>query len=277
MTHYEILGVSESASPEEIKKAYRKLASVHHPDKGGDTARFQEIQVAYDTLIDPQRKAQYDAERQHGFNFRNDPNVPDIEDLFRNFGFNFGGDPFERFRHHHQPRKNRDIRVDLPVTLSSTLSDQQKTINIQTSNGSQQHVEVHVPRGVNQSTTIKYPGLGDNFFESLPRGDLYINVHVQDHPNFAVHGLNLITEIQLDCLTAMAGGKISVTGLDGKQFELTVPPGTQPDTGLRIKEQGLWQIHSSTRGNLIVKIKITVPQNLTSEQIHLINQLKQSL
>lgn len=275
MTHYEVLGVAESATPDEIKRSYRKLASVHHPDKGGDTARFQEIQVAYDTLIDQQRRIQYDAERRggSGLHFHTNHGGPDVEDLFRSFGFHFGEDPFARFRQ-HTAKKNRDIRVDIQVTLASTLTDQTTTINIQTSNGTQQNVEVAIPRGIQQNATIKYPQLGDNFFETLARGDLYITVHLQPDDRFQIHGLDLLTWQITDCLTAMTGGPVTVTGADGRQFEINVPAGCQHDTGFRIPDQGLWQLHGSTRGSLIVKIKITIPQNLTPDQIQLINQIK---
>jgi DnaJ-class molecular chaperone len=125
-------------------------------------------------------------------------------------------------------------------------------------------------------TTIKYPLLGDNFFASLPRGDLYVNVVALPHPEFEVHGLDLITTMQVDCLTAMAGGDMEVSGLDGRLFQLSIPAGAQPNMGFRITEQGLWLPNGLTRGHLIVKIHITVPQ-LTADQIALVNQIRQSL
>ena len=99
MTHYATLGVGENANADEIKKAYRKLASQHHPDKGGDTVKFQEIQTAYDTLHDPAKREQYDYERKNPSGMRFTVNgqdfgggmPPGMEDMFRNFGFNFGG------------------------------------------------------------------------------------------------------------------------------------------------------------------------------------------
>jgi DnaJ-class molecular chaperone len=277
MTHYVILGVSENATPEEIKKAYRKLASQHHPDKGGDTARFQEIQVAYDTLIDPDRRNHYDAQRQGGgqFEFRNHSGMPGFAEIFRNFGFNFGGqDPFDQFRNQQQPRRNRDIRIDMHVSLSSTLVEQTKTININTSTGHTETVEVKIPRGITNQSIMKYPKLGDNFFASLPRGDLYINLVVQVPPGFQINGLDVLTEVNIDCFTAILGGVVPVTGVDDRKFEMSIPAGTQPGTGMRLKDQGLWQMNSSTRGNLIVKINIAIPRNLNEQQLSLIRQLK---
>jgi DnaJ-class molecular chaperone len=286
MTHYETLGVSESANPDEIKRAYRKLASQHHPDKGGDTKKFQEIQTAYDTLQDPAKREQYDFERQNpGGNFRFNVNghemhgmPPHVADMFKNFGFNFGGspngDPFGQAR---QPRRNKDMRVEVPVTLASTLEDQTKTVSIQTTNGQRETVEVRIPRGVGNGTQIKYPNLGDNFFNTLERGDLYVVVLLQPHPPFEVHGLDVHTVVRVDCITAMVCGDLEVTGIDGSKFTIGLPAGSQPDTMFRIHNQGVWQLNGSTRGNLIVKIVITIPKNLSPDQLALATQLKQSL
>jgi DnaJ-class molecular chaperone len=274
MTHYATLGVSENASQDEIKKAYRKLAMQHHPDKGGDTNKFQEIQSAYDIIGDEQRRAQYDAERRGGgvrFNLNGQDfsggMPPGMEDILRNFGFAFGsgqsGDPFGAFR---QPRRNKDIQVDIVVPISSTLNDQQKTISVQTTNGGRQTVDVQIPRGVRTNTTIKYPNLGDNFFESLPRGDLFVRVHVENDPKFQVENLDLIYSADIDCIRAMIGDHIKVVGIDGKQFELAIPPGTQPGTKFRIANQGLYAMNQNIRGSLLVSVKITIPNHLTDEQ-----------
>lgn len=277
MTHYETLGVSENATQDEIKKAYRKLAMQHHPDKGGDTNKFQEIQSAYDVVGDEQRRAQYDAERRHGgikFNFNGQDfgsGMPHgMEEMLRNFGFAFGpgfagqnGDPFGAFR---QPRRNKDIQVDLVVPLSTTMQDQQKTISVQTTNGGRQAVDVRIPKGVRSNTTIKYPGLGDNFFESLPRGDLFVRVHVENDTQFHVENLDLIYTAEIDCVRAMVGDCVKVPGIDNKQFELTIPAGTQNSTKFRISNQGLYAMDQNIRGSLMVSVKITVPTHLTDEQ-----------
>lgn len=282
MSHYTTLGVGESATQDEIKKAYRKLASQHHPDKGGDTAKFQEIEAAYRTLSDPAQREQYDHDQRNPGGFTFNVNGHDMsgmphgmEDMLRQFGFGFGGGhPFAQQR---QPRRNKDLRVEIPVSLASTLQDQKYTVSVQTSNGHRESVEINVPRGAQHGTQIKYPGLGDTLFETLPRGDLYVNVLLQPHHPFEIHGLDVVTKAHVSCLTAITGGDIEVKGIDGSIFVLTLPKGTQQNQNLRVRGQGLWQIQGSTRGNLLVIINLTVPTNLSDEQLKLIDEIKTTL
>lgn len=282
MTHYDTLGISESANQDEIKKAYRKLANQHHPDKGGDTTQFQKIQAAYDALGDEQRRAQYDAERRGHGGFRFTVNghdvgstgmPPEMEDMLKNFGFGFsfgpgfashGEDPFAQFR---QPRRNKDIQVELSVSLASTLNPQTKTISVQNTNGERYSVEVNIPRGVRPNSTIKYPNLGDNFFSSLSRGDLYVRILVEGDSRFQVDNLDLIKYIDIDCIHAILGTEIIIEGLDNKTFTLTIPAGTQHGTKFRLSQQGLYAMDQNVRGSLTVITNIIVPTNLTNNQI----------
>jgi curved DNA-binding protein len=285
MTHYATLGVGENATQEEIKKAYRKLASQHHPDKGGDTAKFQEIEAAYRTISDPASREQYDHERRNpGGNFRFNVNGHDMhdmpngmEDILRNFGFNFGGGPFGAQFRQPQPRRNKDLQVRVQVSLASTLSDQKLTVSVQTTKGTRENVEITIPRGATNGTQIKYPNLGDNFFDTLERGDLYVQIMLQPHPNFDIMDLDVVTTKTIDCITAMVGGDIEVEGFDGSNFVLTIAPGTQPDQILRIRNQGIWAIHSSTRGNLLVRIQVSVPKNLSLESLETLRKIKSTL
>jgi len=293
MTHYDTLGVSESASQDEIKKAYRKMANQHHPDKGGDTNRFQQIQSAYETLSDDNRRAQYDAERRGmgGFRFTvNGQDVggngggmpPEMEDMLRNFGFGFSfgpgfashGDPFAAFR---QPRKNKDLQVDVTIDLQSTLESQIKIISVQTTNHDRFEVSVNIPRGVRTNSTIKYPGLGDNFFNSLPRGDLYVRIHVDNKSDFAVEGLDLIKNINVNCIDAILGATVEVMSLDNKKLSMTIPQGTQHGTKFRINNHGLYIMNQNTRGSLIVCVNITIPTNLSDNQINVLQNLRSNL
>ena len=285
MTHYATLDVGENASQDEIKKAYRKLASKHHPDKGGDTAQFQKIEEAYRILSDPAQREQYDHQRRNPggarFNF-NGHDVhgggmpPGMDDLFRQFGFNFGfgGHPFGQ---QPPPRRNKDLQVNVPVSLASTLEDRKYTVSVQTTKGSRENVEITIPKGASNGLKIKYSNLGDNFFDSLERGDLYVQVHVQRHPNFDVSETDVITTKTIDCLTAIVGGDIEVENFDGSKFVVRVAAGTQPDQMLRIRDQGLWSLHGSTRGNLLVRIQVSVPRNLTEDQLEMVRKIKSTL
>lgn len=285
MTHYATLGIGEGASQDEIKRAYRRLASKHHPDKGGDTIQFQKIEEAYRILSDPAQREQYDNERRNPGGFRFTVNGQDVhgmpggmEDILRNFGFNFGGPgPFGQPFRQPQPRRNKDLQVRVPVTLASTLEDKVYTVSIQTTRGNRETVEITIPRGATNETQIKYPRLGDNFFDGLERGDLYVHVNVQPQPNFDIIGLDVLTTKTIDCLTAMSGGDEEIENFDGSKFVVSIAPGTQPDQILRIKNQGIWQLHGSTRGNLLVKIQVSVPKNLSEEQLELVRKIKSSL
>lgn len=278
-THYETLGVSESATPDEIKKAYRSLASKHHPDKGGDTAKFQEIQAAYAVLEDEQKRAQYDHERRNpnmgGFRFNMNGHEmngipPEMADLFRNFGFAFGDG-----MHRQQPKRNKDMRIAIPVNLADTLNTHKRVVEFNTTNGQKQTVEVEVPRGVHHHSSIKYPNLGDNFFATLQRGDLIVEFRIIPDPRFDVSGYDLISALDIDCLSAIIGTEREFTTLDNKTFSITVPAGTQAGTKFKVPAQGLYAMNQSMRGNLYLIANITVPTNLSNDKLEIIRQLTQ--
>lgn len=281
MDPYQKLGLPRTATEEEIKKAYKKLAMKYHPDRdGGDEAKFKEIKEAYEILSDASRRAQYDKfgdtnpNNFQGFNFHENFNHEDIEDLFRQFN-NFQSGFKKPYA---APRRNKDLRVHITVPLESTLADQRKLINIQTTNGHKETVDVTIPRGVQNGSSIKYMGLGDNFFNTLPRGDLYVQVSVVNHTNFHVYNsVDLLTPFTINCLEAITGCVKTVKGLDGSEFEIKIPAGIQPHDKLRIKENGLWLPQSNIRGHLYVEILISVPKNLNEDQLNLIKQIQDSL
>lgn len=278
MTHYATLGIEENASPDEIKKAYRKLAGQHHPDKGGDTAAFQRIQEAYSILGDEGKRAQYDAERRGGGGFRFTVNGQPFEhhfggmdDIFAQFGFNPFGDPFAR----SHPRRNKDLRIKIQLDLKDTLTEQSKTISVKTTNNDDVTVEVKIPRGVTTGTTVKYAGLGDNLFSTLPRGDLYIQFEVRRDHKFEVNGIDLITQITINSIEAIVGCEKTVVGLDNKEFKVVIPSITQPNSKLRLMGQGLYAMNQNVRGSLIININVITP-TLSNEQLEIAKQLLNS-
>lgn len=272
MDYYSVLGVPKSASDEEIKKAYRKLAMKHHPDRGGDQTQFQQIQEAYATLGDAQKRAEYDNPQPQGFQFNfNTGNMDDILAQMFGGGHPFGHDPFAQFR---RPQRNRDIRIEIAVELSETMQDQMRDITIQTGSGHRETVKVQIPRGVVNGANVRYTGLGDNSDPRLPRGDLYVQFRVNPDARFYVQDLDLVYPVEIDAIDAMLGTAIDVPNLDNKIFTVNVPAGTQPNSKFRIHNQGLWAMGRPIRGHLIVQVSIAIPRSLTSTQIDLLKQVK---
>ena len=273
---YDTLGVPKGASDEEIKKAYRKLAAKHHPDRGGDTAKFQEIQSAYETLSDPQKRVQHDNPFQHhqgpnGSHFEFHFGGAGPEDIFAQF-FNqgFGGhNPFQR---QQQPRRNKDLRINLQVILAETLQDQRKSVSVQTTKGERFTVDVNIPRGVGNGTTIKYTQMGDNFFDSLTRGDLYVIINIIADQRFELHGFNLVSNLEINSIEAMTGCDKIIEGIDGREFSIKIPKACQFGTKFGLQGQGLYQMNTNVRGDLIVNVTVKTP-TLTDDQLNILRNL----
>jgi len=275
---YEILGVPRGASDADIKKAYRRLAGQHHPDKGGDTARFQEIQSAYETLSDPNKRAQHDNPSPFGPGFHGHPGGGfefhfgggGPEDIFQQFfSQGFGGNPFQR---HQQPRRNKDLRVQLTISLADTLNPQKKTISVQTTKGDRYNVDVDIPRGINNGTTIKYTQMGDNMFDTLTRGDLYVIINVENDNRFELHGINVITNLEINSIEAMTGVDKIVQGIDGKEYSVKIPQGCQYGTKFGLQGQGLFQMNTMHRGDLIVNVVVKTPM-LSDIQLNMLRNI----
>lgn len=269
---YETLGVSRDASDADIKKAYRQLASKHHPDKGGDTAKFQEVQAAYDSLSDPVKRQQHDNPNpfnsgHHGFQYTNS----DVGDIFEHLFRNAGG--FHQQARYQQPRKNKDLRVQLTVPLSSTLEEQKKTVSVKTTKGDSYTVDVDLPRGVSDGATVKYKQLGDNVIESLTRGDLYVIINVINDTPCQINGINLISQIEIDSIDAMLGLDKVVQGIGDREYLVKIPAGVQPNAKFALKGQGLYHMQADTPGDLIVDVKIVTP-TLTPEQLEILKTVR---
>jgi curved DNA-binding protein len=274
--HFNTLGVGTNATDDEIKTAYKKLAMKHHPDRGGDQAKFQQLQEAYATLSDPERRARWQQEKQFaqfgahpggagGFNFSF--GGADINDIFRQFT---GGHPFGA----RQQVKNQDLRVGIELDLVSTLASQKHHINVQHANGSTKTVEIEIPRGVQAGMQMRFAGHGDQSMTNLPAGDLYVEFRVRQHPDFVINGIHLSKSLALNCIDAILGTSVKITGLDGTKFELTVPAGTQNNTRFRIPSQGLWDVNNPIKGDLFIDVSLQVPTTVTEYQLQALQQLK---
>lgn len=259
---YQTLGVDRNASSDEIKKAYRKLANKYHPDKGGDQAKFKDISVAYDTLSDPQKKAEYDMGGGPQVNI-NSGNFRDFQDIFgTQFGFNFGGGghPFhDIFGRPHAMRKNRDLNIQCQVTLRDSYSGKQLEANYRLPSGKNQTVVINIPPGVEHGATIRYPDLGDDSHPNLPRGDLNVTIIVMADPKYARHGDDLYTNVEITPIEAMIGTQKAITSIDGKTLSFTINPGTTDGTEYASGGLGFPNVHSRIKGRLVAVIKIKTP------------------
>lgn len=281
MDYYSQLGLHRGASDEEIKKAYRSMAMKHHPDRGGDEQKFKEISTAYEALTNPEKKRIIDMggdpnaqPGMGGFHPGGGPfefhfGAGDINDIFGGFGFGgFGRQPM---------RKNKSFNVNVEVTLEDVLTGKDLNAEIGTSNGKNKIINIHIPPGIEHGQQIRYEGMGDHSIPSLRPGDLLVNVIVRPHPSFNREGTTIFIEKEISVWDAMLGTSLNIETLDKKTLSVTIPPGTQPETVMRVAGEGLPQMRSRQRGHLLVKVKVTIPRNINNEQIEKIKELKNGI
>lgn len=263
MDYYQTLGINRSASQDEIKKAYRSLAMKHHPDRGGDAKKFQEIQEAYAVLSDAQKKAEYDNPNPfggaEGFHFNFGPGFEQFFGQSNPFGDIFG---FQRPR---QP-VNRNIQLQTTISLEDAFYGKELIANVRLPSGRDQTVNIKVPPGIHEGTTLRLSGMGDDSVSGIPRGDILLTVHIGEHPRFRRQGDDLVSEYEITCIEAMTGGVITITSIDGKTLETHIPSGVQNDAMIGLSGYGMPNFNDpSRRGRLILKIKIRIP-SITDEQ-----------
>lgn len=255
--YYTILGVEKSASDAEIKKAFRKLAMNHHPDRGGDDAKFKEIQEAYAILSDEQKKKEYDFSHNPNNSFNNNSSF---------FNFNFhGGDPFNGFYQHRMRPKNHDTTIHIRISLRESLFGKQLNAEIGLPSGISKMVSIDIPAGIENGQQIKYPQMGDSSMPHLPPGDLIVVIFVTPDPMFARVHNNVVCEKAITAWEAILGTTLEFTSLSGNQLKIIVPPGTQPDTKLRCKGEGFPDVHTKIKGDLHVNVKVTIPKLSTTQ------------
>jgi len=279
--YYATLGVSKDASEAEIKKAYRKLARRYHPDSNPDDpaaeAKFKEINEAYEVLSDAETRKEYDHAREMGY-FVGGPGgasqyvrVEDlfggaggattIEDLLGGFGDLFGAGSRSRRRTTRQPRpaKGADLQADLGLTFHEALAGTTKELNV-----GGRTVKVKVPKGVADGAKIRLRGKGAPGRAGGPPGDLYVRVHVGEHPIFARKGKrDLAITVPISYTEAALGAVVEVPTLDGTT-KIRIPPGTTSGTTLRVRGKGVETAKGT--GDLLVTVEIDVPKDLTPEE-----------
>lgn len=277
MDYYATLGLKRGASDADIKKAYRSMAMKHHPDRGGDEKKFKEISAAYEALSDPQKKhivdmggdpyaqpGQRGHHQQGPFEFHFGSG--NFEDIFNNFGF--GG--FQQ----RQMRRNKTLSITVEVTLEEVLKGKEINAEVGAPNGKARMINISIPQGIEHGQQIRYEGMGDDSIQGIPPGDLIVNVYVRPHRVFRRDGDSLIFEKAISVWEAMIGSVINIDTLDGKSLDITIPPGTQPDTILSCRNEGLPNVRTRQRGNLLIRIKIAIPKNLTAQQLEKVKSIK---
>ena len=283
--YYEILGVNRNASPEEIKRAYRKVALQYHPDKnpGDKTAeeKFKEASNAYDVLSDPEKRKIYDIRGHAGVHNAGFQGYTNYEDIFANFGDIFGREVFGNFgdvfgdvfsRENPTgfgPQRRGNLRTRLAIPFEESILGAEKRIQV-----NDRTLTIKIPPGIKDGQSLRLAGQGD-LTASGQRGSLIVKIAVQPHPNFKRENLDLVTQTPVPFTIAALGGKVRVPTLKG-DIDLKIPAGTQPEQQLRVRGAGV--VDSSRRkGDLRVQIKIEIPRSLTRKQKELLKELQKTL
>lgn len=268
--YYSTLGVSKTASQEEIKAAYRKLAAKHHPDRGGDKELFQEVQAAYDTLGDPEKRQQYDNPVRQQFYSNFGQSEPNFEDLFSAFRrANFYDDIFGP----KSRRRNKTLNLQTSISLEDAFNGKELIANVTLPNGKDQTLQIKIPPGINDGTTLRLAGMGDDSIPDAPRGDLHLTITVLPHPIFRRAGADLIRIVTISCIDAMLGKTMRITTIDNRNLDVNIVPGTQHMTVLAINGHGMPHVQDNRlRGRLLLEINVIVPSELTEEQKNILKQ-----
>ncbi len=287
--YYKVLGVDRTASSEDIKKAYRKLAQQHHPDRNpGDKSaedRFKELGEAYEVLKDDQKKANYDrfgdpngnpfggnsfSHRQYRHSTSDGPFG--FEDIMNAFHFaHRSGHPFgfEDMMH-----AQRNINVDYVISLEEAFHGKRVTASIQVPGFGNKDLDITVPAGIEHGNKIRFAGAGIRRAQNTQPGDIYVTIKIKPHQIFKRKGQNLYATASINAIDAMLGNTMELRGIDGRMIEITIPPGTQHGNQLRCRGQGFTIQGLELRGDLIVEVHIVVPKNLKPEEENLLRQLK---
>lgn len=278
--YYDMLGVNEKATSAEISKAYKNLAKQHHPDRGGDKDKFQEINEAHDTLKDTRKRQEYDTIRKYGqpgtggnFSFRSGDFFG--EEIFEDFfsGFNFQNPHMRTRTFRSGPRRNKSVNVRMAVSIKEAMNNMEKTISYKLPSGKEEFATVKIPAGVQNGVTFKYSNMGDDSIKNVPRGDLLVQMTVLDSDGYTRQGNDLHTTKTISCFEAIRGCELQLKTLTDSVIKVKVPAGTQPGTLINCKGQGM-PVHKTLniRGNLYVKVMVLIPQ-LSAQDLKKIKDL----
>jgi len=292
MDYYKILGIEKTATPAEVKAAYRKLARKLHPDLNPNDAsakkKFQEINEANEVLSDPEKRKKYDAygkDWEHAEQFEN-AKRQEQQQRSSTRGGGFGGgagaseadfsDFFESMfggaantgRGQRVKFRGEDYNTSLELQLLDAAKSFKQTINV---NG--KSIRISVPAGVENGQTLKIPGHGGPGVNGGPNGDLYLTFSIANHPKFKRLGNDLYASEDIDLYTAVLGGEHVIDTLDGK-VKLKVKPETQNGTVVKLKGKGFPMYKKEGQfGDLYVTFSLHIPTNLTDKEKALFEEL----
>ena len=279
--YYATLGVPKTATQDEIRKAFRKLARQYHPDvakdKKGAEAKFKEINEANEVLSDAEKRKRYDElgadwDRpgrqqppqgwQHGGGgFEGGGGFSDFFEAF--FGGRGGGGRKQRGGFGAFAQRGGDVEFELPVTVEEALHGGKKAFNLERS-GRVETVSVNVPRAVRGGQKIRLAGQGGEGVGGGERGDLFLLIKIAPHVDYRVDGFDLIRAVPVPVWTAVLGGEAEIPTPDGA-VKMKIPPGTQPGRKFRLKGRGL-PAGSGIRGDLFAEAKVLLPTSLSDEE-----------
>jgi len=289
--YYKTLGVSRNAEANEIKKAYRKLARTHHPDAGGDEAKFKEINEAYEVLSDNKKRKLYDE-----YGTANGNQIPrgwgggpagnpfgggggfgswaEILESIRRGDGAFGGDwdfNFGGFGGAQQPRPQRgqDMNVSLRVSFDEAFKGTEKRVSIRVPGKSDKEtLTVKVPAGAVDGGRLRFKSKGGLGAHGGEAGDLLITTKIEPHELYARKGADVLMDLPISIAEAALGASVVVPAPDGTKVRVKIPAGTQNDTVLTIKGKGapLVKGKESGTGDLTIKVKVVIPKDLNNEE-----------
>jgi curved DNA-binding protein len=289
--YYKVLGLSKTASSEDIKKAYRKLARKHHPDLNPNNKEanklFQQINEANEVLSDPDKRKKYDQygkDWQHAEQFeqtrqsqrpgqgqsgRSSESFFGQEEGFSDFFESLFGRDASRQGGRQARFRGQDYEAEYRLRLEDAFTTHQQTLTV---NG--KNIRITIPAGVENGQKIKLKGHGAPGPNDGPNGDLYITFVIEEHPRYKRQGNDLYTTEDIDLYTAVLGGEITIDTLHGK-IKLKIAPETQNGTKARLKGKGFPVYKSEGKfGDLYITYNVRIPQNLTEEEKELFMQLR---
>jgi curved DNA-binding protein len=270
--HYKTLGIEHTATEDEIRRAFRDLARKHHPDRNpNDTeaeSRFKQINEAYETLSDADKRAKYDQQSYqyaggagYGYDSQGNP------DIFSGFSNIFGR---QRDSHvNRQPIRGRDLEQSIDISLEEAYHGTERVLT----RGNNKRRTIRIPQGARDGTRIRVQGEGDAGFAGGSAGDLYLIVALKNHTTYERREDDLYTDLKIPLYTAVLGGEAVVPTLGG-EVKVRIPPGTQSGQTIRISGKGMPILRQEGQaGNLYAKILIQIPTHLTGQELAAFEEL----